>query len=184
MEETVMEEEKTSTVEQKTKSKTGIVVAVSAVIIIVLIGVIAFIVLKKPPEEPQELIQETADGRGTLITPENVDEILAGDKTPEGFFETCMTNDWTFNDGVSSVDDVYVKNADSNVYTIYFDLKLNNDRVIYSSPYIPVGAELPQFTLTDIPEKGDYEAVVLYNLVDENNEKISDVPIAVTLHIN
>lgn len=179
-----MESQEKSTEEKK--SKTGIVAIVAAIIIIALVGVIVFLVLNKPIAEPEEkeVIQETNDGRGVVVTPENINEVLSEDKTPEGFFETCMTNDWTFNDGVSSKDDVYVKNADTNNYSIYFDLKLNDgDKLVYSSPYIPVGVELPQFTLTDIPEKGDYDATVVYHLVDENNKEVSDVSIAVTLHI-
>lgn len=179
-----MENQTSNSAEKAGKSKTGVIIFIAAVIIVALVAVIVFLVLNmsKPAEEPA--IEDTADGRGVVLTPENMDEVLNAEKVSEGYFETCMTNDWTFVNGVSSEEDVYVKNVETNTRTIYFDLLVgDSSEPVYSSPYIPVGAELPSFTLTGDLEKGDYDGTVVYHLVDENNQEISDVSVAVTLHI-
>jgi len=176
---------------QGSDSKTGGsnkgVIAIAGVVIIALVGVIIYLVMK-PTEVAEEktttAVVDTADGRGIVLTPENVDEVLHAEPVPQGYFETAMTNEWTFIDGKSSKDDVYVKNETTNAHTFYFELFIDGENEpIYSSPYVPVGSEMPQFELSKQIEKGDYSATLVYHMVDSDNKEISDVSVAVKLHI-
>jgi hypothetical protein len=157
--------------------------ALALVVIIALIGVIVFL-LNRPKEEPT--IQETPDGRGVVVTKDNVNEVFNSEPVADGLYETAMNVDWDFQNWQSGSDNAYIENSTSNSRTVYFDLNLKDtQKLIYSSPYIPVGSVLTgdNIKLTEKLEKGDYEAVVTYHLVDDNNEEISTVSVNVTLHI-
>jgi hypothetical protein len=113
-----------------------------------------------------------------------MDEVLNAEKVDSGFFETRMSTEWTFINNNSS-ENVYLANAETNLHTFYFDIVVGDTEkeVVYSSPYVPVGAEMPQFSLEKALDKGDYPATVIYHLMDDENKEISSVSIAVTLHI-
>lgn len=157
-----------------------IVAFLAVLVIFILVGVIVWLVYFNKTDAA--VIEETPDGRGTLLTPENMDEVL-GEKVQSGYFETAMSNSWTF-EGTNSTGDVYVANSVTNANRIYFDLIINESgETVYSSPYIPIGAELKEFELEKELPDGDYGATVKYHLVDDDGKDISTVQVAVTIHV-
>ncbi|MCI9356578.1 MAG: hypothetical protein HFH59_03350 [Lachnospiraceae bacterium] len=130
--------------------------------------------------------RQEADERDVIVTEDNVDQVREQmEKAAEdAYYEASMTNDWTFENGEAESKDAFVENPDSNKRTVYFDVNLNDSgKLVYSSPYIPVGKSLQGITLEENLKKGDYPAVVTYHLVDDNKKEVATVSVSVTLHI-
>jgi hypothetical protein len=180
---TVMGNQVSETNKQKSFNLLAVIVIIAVIIVV---GAVAFFVYEKLQSKPGEstVVTDRVDGRGTILTPENMDEVLNAEKVDDGFFETRMSTEWTFINNNSS-ENVYLANAETNLHTFYFDIAIGDTEkeVVYSSPYVPVGSEMPQFSLEKALDKGDYPATVIYHLVDDENKEISSVSIAVTLHI-
>lgn len=174
----------------KNNKSMKILIAVFAVIVIALIGVVIFL-LTRPKETvvaPVAAVPEEKpeSGRGVLVTPDNVDELVASIREPiqDGSFMTSMNVDWTFEDGTSPSSDAYIENAPENTRMVYFDVILSDtSETVYSSPFIPVGSRLSEITLDKDLDAGTYEAVVEYHLVDDDKQEISTVSVSVNLHI-
>lgn len=165
-------------------NKTMIILIPIIIILIAVIGVMGYMLLNKSDETEKESVDTS--GRGTVITPDNVDEIREEMSKPveDGYFETEMNVNWAFPNSKSESTNAYVGNSESNTRTIYFDVVLNDtEEVVYSSPYIPVGASIKGFALNVDLSKGTYPARCQYYLVDDNNEVITGVSIDVTLEI-
>ena len=74
---------------------------------------------------------------------------------------------------------------ESNLHTIYFDVyDTATDELLYSSPMLPVGTELNNIKLEKELQKGEYDAVVQYTLVGEENEEVSTVGFNITISVN
>ena len=148
---------------------------------IVLVYVIFFSKEKKAPDGDRPIL-----GRSTFVNDNNVDEVKEQLKQPieDGYFRTRMSIDWTFENGSSVSKDAYVANAKENTRMVYFDVTLDTTGdLVYSSPYMPLGTELKDIKLTKKLSKGTYPAVVTYNLVDDSQNIVSNVSVAVTIHI-
>lgn len=148
-------------------------------ILLIILIIVLMIFLLRDPEETD------SSGRGVLVTPDNVEKLVAeAQKNTDEAYTASMNIEWMFEGGGLVPGNAYVKNTESNSRTVYFDLLLDgtND-VIYSSPYIPVGSTLKDFALEKELDVGDYNAIVQYHLVDENNKEVSTVAVTVKLHI-
>lgn len=135
---------------------------------------------------PGSDIQETTARRDVVVTPENVDQILAQmqETNPDEYYTASMNVEWTFADGSSPSGNAYVENAPENSRTVYFDVILvDTSELVYSSPYIPVGSYLEDITLTKDLDAGTYDAICIYHLVDDNENELSTVSVSVTLDI-
>jgi len=125
-------------------------------------------------------------GRGTVAMPENIEELMRNrdESPPGGHYITTMNNNWTFDRWNVASSNAYVENDIRNEFTVYFDLSLEEDnRLVYSSPYIPLGATLREFALDRMVPAGEHSAIVTYYLVDEDGEEVSRVSVRVTLNI-
>jgi len=131
-------------------------------------------------------------GRGTVITPENVQDFLAEkDKPIEDASYTCsMSTEWTFDKWDKPSPNAYIENYPDNTRTVYCDVYLDDENgdaimeeLVYSSPYIEVGAEVKNFALQKEVPAGDYSATIIYYLVDDNHEVITDVSVGIRLII-
>ena len=123
-----------------------------------------------------------------VVTPDNVEEIIAQlreeERVPIGSYEVAMNTEWTFPDSKTASEDAYVSNAVTNNSTVYFDITLEGSTdVIYKSPYIPVGSSVQNITLDNDMDKGVYEAVLTYHLVDESYKETSKVSVGITITI-
>ena len=158
----------------KAKKRTIILLVV---VIAALVGVILFLVFRNSGEEK----------RNVVVTPDNVDEVIAdmdeAEYTEPGYYETSMTTTWHFADGESVSEDAYVANVANNTNDVYFDVVLseNEDTVIYKSPVIPIGSSLEQIALDEPLEDGSYDCVVIYHLVDDEQNTISTLRVTVTV---
>lgn len=149
---------------------------------------VALVMLNSRGEAPPavEASKDVTSGRGTLVTPENVQELIAAEPVTntDAAYTVSMSIDWSFEDGTSLSRNAYVENHVSNSRTVYFDLMLADTlELVYSSPYIPVGSTLQDFALDKDLEAGDYLAIVEYHLVDDDHNELSTVSVTVNLHI-
>lgn len=158
------------------KKKGKIAIIICIVIIAVLIGVIAFLLHKK--EEPK---------RNVVVTEENAEEVAAQlaeeEYTEPGYYTVNMATEWHFSKGDAVSSDARVDNVVGNTNSVYFDLFVAGDEEepIYSSPVIPVGSFLENIALEKPLEKGTHDCVVVYHLVDDDQETISTLRVTVKL---
>jgi hypothetical protein len=153
-------------------------IAVGVIVIIALIGVVIYLITQKDK-------RDTTDNRATILTSENVDQVMSEMNEPvAGSYYCSMNTEWHFTDSSSPSYDAYVANAEDNSYTVYFDVTLaDTERLVYSSPYMEVGAELKDLTLSEKLDAGEYPAIVTYHLVDDQHETLSTVSVSVTLYV-
>lgn len=121
-----------------------------------------------------------------FVDEKNADDIMIemSDKVEKGMFECKMTTTWTFENSDSVSPNAYVANVESNLHTLYFDVfESATNELLYSSPMLPVGTELNDIKLDKKLSAGDYSAVVMYTLVDENYEEVSTVGFNITISI-
>jgi hypothetical protein len=170
------------------KSKGLYVCIVAAVIVIIALVVVVACLLSKRDADTADTETQGAvpDSRATILTTENMDEVLAKAAEPvvAGTYYCSMNTEWHFEDSSSPSYDAYVANSVDNSYTVYFDVFLEDtEQLVYSSPYMEVGAELDELTLTEKLDAGEYPAIVTYHLVDDQHETLSTVSVAVTLFV-
>lgn len=172
------------------KNRKNIMVIIAFVVLIAALAVCVTLLLTKQKEEPAQAPNSPA--RAAVLDRGIVDEENAGDimdemseKVSKGMFECKMTTTWTFDDGKSESPNAYVANAENNIYTFYFDVyEESTNELLYSSPMLPVGTELKNFKLDKELSAGEYDAVVMYTMVDENMEEVSNVGFKVTITVS
>ena len=161
----------------------------------VLVAATVFVVLwlvgdTGEPEVVERYVQDRpvlpTGGRGTVITEENLDEVRDEISRPieDASYAAVMSVEWTFERWDIPSRDAHVENSTRNTRTVYFDVFLDGtNELIYSSPYIPVGAKLDGIALdTEVPA-GSYTATVVYFLVDDDYEVLTDVSVMIWLNI-
>lgn len=170
--------ENNSPKKQKMTTKNRIIIIVTAVVFIALIATIVYLLFHKDKKD------YTKDDRPTVVTKDNVDEVIDSidDPVEDGSYEITMNTEWNFSKKSS---DAYVENSTRNTRTVYFDVNLaDSGELVYSSPYIPVGEKIQNFTLDSKLKPGKYNGVVTYHLVDDNKEEVSSLSVTVTFQVN
>jgi len=168
------------TPEGRKKSHTGIIIAVAVLAVCLLGGGIIYLLFGKGEVEKQY---------NAVVTPDNVDEILAKmeeeEVTPPGSYEVKMNTMWEFPDGNSASSNAYVENVVENQNTVFFTIALSDgsNKEVYKSPYIAPGSHLENLKLDDALDAGTYNAVLTYHLVDDDYKETSSVSVKVTLTI-
>lgn len=174
------------------KKRRNAVIIIVVAFLILLTALITCIVLlltrqkEEPAQEPQSAPRSTVLDRG-FVDEDNAGDIMdeMTDKVSKGMFECKMTTAWTFDDGKSASPNAYVANVENNLYTLYFDVyEESTNELLYSSPMLPVGTELKNFKLDKELAAGEYDAVVMYTMVDENLEEVSSVGFKVTISVS
>ena len=166
---------------KKSKSTIIILLIVLLVVIATLASVVYFI--NKKEDNPSSSV---SNGRGTIITLDNKDEILAdlNNKVSDGFYEIMMNVEWSFKNASTPSEDAYVANPTTNSNTVYFDVVVDSTgQTVYESPMIPVGYALQDIALKSDLAAGTYPCTLTYHLVDENSEDVSTLAVGVTLNI-
>jgi hypothetical protein len=169
---------------KKTIGKGGIIAFSVCGVVIVALLVTVIVLLSKQ----EESVTAETKKRNVVVTPDNVEEVLQqldeADKTTPGNYTVTMNTTWNFTDGSSASDNAYVENSVSNTNDVYFDITLaDTEENIYSSPVIPVGSHLEDITLDKELDDGTYDCVVTYTLVDDDQNPISTVRVALTIVI-
>lgn len=161
--------------------KRGKVIAVTAVIFVVLILVVALILILFKPKSD-------ISGNNAVVTPDNVDEILAqmqDKQVAKGTYDVVMNTTWEFEKGDSASTDAYVENATDNTNDVYFDIvRSDTGDTIFTSPTIPVGSHLENITLDTPLEAGTHACVLTYHLLDESGNSTSKLNINLTIIVN
>jgi hypothetical protein len=163
------------------KAKAAIVIG--SVVIIALLATVIVLLLRGKEEKEKEPLSK----RNTVVTKENVDEVveqLAEEPyVPPGYYTSRMTTTWNFSTGDAVSEDAYVANVTQNTNDVYFDVVLEEDesKVLYKSPIIPRGSELDGIKLDTKLSKGEYPAVVIYNLVDSEQNTVSTLRVGIKI---
>lgn len=173
---------------QKEQRKGGLVFSVTAVaVIVLLLGFIAYLLMTSRNATQEE------ERRNVLITPENVESVAQEmrerqeqETTAPGYYTVTMNPSWHFASGSEPSDDAAVVNAESNTNDVYFDVVLaeNEEKVIYQSPVIPIGGRLEDIALDEPLEAGSHECVVIYHIVDEEQNTLSTLRVALTIVVD
>lgn len=150
-----------------------------AVVITILLVVIIVLLLRGREDESEK--------RNVVVTPDNVDEVIAEMDEAEfvepGYYTVNMNTEWHFSKGDAVSEDARVDNLVENTNDVYFDVFLAEDETnpIYKSPVIPVGSFLEHIVLDEALDAGTYDCVMIYHLVDEEQNTISTLRVAFTI---
>lgn len=180
--ETDMSEQKGG--QEQKKGNTGrVLLLVCAVVIIVLLAAVVFLLMRGNGGAAAE---DEAPKRNVVVNEENAEEvaeeILNQKVVAPGTYQVTMNSTWNFQNGASSSDNAYVENSTANTNPVYFDLQLTEtEEVIYESPVIPVGSHLDDIRLDTDLDAGTYDCVLTYHLVDEEQNTLSTLRMAVTV---
>lgn len=156
-----------------------------AIVIIVLLTAIVFLLLKN--QNNTNISSEEAASsprRNVVVNEENAEavaeEIINQTKAVPGTYQVMMNSTWNFQDGASASDNAYVENSNANTNAVYFDLQLSDsEETIYESPVIPVGSYLDNIKLEKDLDAGTYNCVLIYHLVDDEQNTLSTLRMAV-----
>lgn len=157
-------------------------IAIAAIIAVLLAAVIYLLLSRnmKPEEER----------RNVVVTPENVESVVRDfeerqeqETVAPGHYTVTMRTTWHFATGDGISDDAVVVNVEANTNDVYFDVVLADDeeRVLYKSPVIPRGERLEEIALDEALEAGTYDCVMIYHLIDEEQNTLSTLRVAFTI---
>ena len=155
--------------------KSTVILAVAAVVIVALLGVIAMLLLGE--QEPK---------RNVVINEGNAEEFIldleSDPPVPAGSFQTNMNSTWYFANGSAASENAYVGNVANNTHDVYFDVELKSTgEVILESPIIPLGSHMENISLDKDLDAGTYDCTLIYHLVDENQNTVSTLRMALTI---
>lgn len=160
--------------EKKIDGRKGKIVICAICIIALLVGIFLYFNLSKKEDGK----------RNVVVNEDNVEVVMEQmaeeDYVKPGYYTVNMDTDWHFSKGNTVSDDARVDNLAENTNDVYFDVFLLDDEseAIYKSPVIPRGGYLEKIVLDKPLEKGIYDCVMVYHLVDEEQETISTLRVA------
>ena len=130
----------------------------------------------------------TTEKRNVIVTEKNVEKVVEGITQEEyvapGYYETNMATTWNFANGDAVSDNAYVRNVEGNTNDVYVDVSIaDSDEIIYKSPVIPRGETLTNIALDKVLEAGTYDCVATYHLVDDEQNTVSTLLVAITVVI-
>lgn len=161
------------------KNKTTIILLIVLIVVVLVVAGIIIYLLTRPDDDKAE---QPSDGRGTVATEDNLDDILNATPHPDAYYTTSMSIDWHFKGKKSS--DAYVENTTENHRTVYFDIvRTDTSEMIYSSPYIPVGKDLKGVTLDKELNPGTYDTILTYHLVDDDKKEVATLSVGLTIFV-
>ena len=165
--------------ERKMKNK-KVLISVCVAALIAFLGIMVCLILRK----------EDTEKRNVVVNEDNVEdvveEMLEEDYVEPGYYTVSMDTDWHFSKGDAVSDDARVDNLKENTNDVYFDVFLQKDEseAIYKSPVIPRGGYLEKIVLDKPLDQGTYDCVIVYHLVNEDQETISTLRVAFKITID
>ncbi len=158
--------------------KTKVLLIVGTVIIILLITAVIFLLIRRPRDEPKRNVVVTKDN-----AEEVVEDMINQEYVEPGYYSASMSTTWHFATGDAISEDAYVENVMENTNDVYFDVFLadNENEAILKSPVIPRGSELSDIALDTPLSAGTYDCVMIYHLVDEEQETVSTLRVGLTI---
>lgn len=159
------------------QQKKNRVLVVILITVIAILGIIIYMLLNPKKENTEK-----------VVTPKNVKAIqeqIDQGPSPDSQYTVEMNSTWNVNAATATADNAYVKNAEENQRTVFFDVSLaNTNEVLYKSDYLTVGDYVQGITLTKQLDPGTYTAALTYHLVDDNNKEITTTSVYVTLNVS
>lgn len=172
-------DEKMSSQKTTSLSKGKLLIGAGIVLIIALLTIIIVLLLgNKKLDEPK---------RNVVVNQQNAEEIagemISQEYVEPGYYSVSMTTTWNFKTGDAISEDAYVANDMENTNDVYFDIFLaeNEDTPIFQSPVIPRGSELGDIKLDQELNAGTYECVMIYHLIDDEQNTISTLRVGLTI---
>ena len=170
------------------KKKVVILTIIVTMVIATLVGIIIYLLGKKGKTD--ETTEETR--RNVVVTPDNVDEVVrqmqdsSQNRMNQGYYTITQSSTWHFESGRSISKDAYVENVTENTNAVYFDVIMAEDseHKILESPVIPIGSHLENIALDEELSKGSYDCVIVYHLIDDDQNTISTVSVTVTVIVD
>ena len=167
-------------------ASTRVIVVIGSLIIAALVGVIIALVMTMNRSQQTVVEPNLPEQRGYVVNEDNVEDVVRdlvnAEPVAPGYYEARMSTTWTFRDGLSASSDAYVENVPNNTNDIYFDLEMRDTgEVLYASPVIPLGSYLNNITLDTALDAGTYDCVVVYHLIDENQNTLSTLNMGITV---
>lgn len=170
-----------------TTTSTSMVINIILVVVVVaLAGCVVFLLSGKGKDKKDAETVESK--REVIVNEDNIQDAIGqldkeGNVLP-GNYEVTMNATWRFADGKAASSNAYVENADTNTNAVYFDVVLSGTgETIYKSPVLPLGSHIGGFKLNTELSKGEYDAVVVYHLIDDDQKTISTVNMGITIII-
>lgn len=163
----------------------AVIIACAAVIAVLLIVIIVLLTRQGSDHTVAEPKQETK--RSVVVSKDNAEEVavemLSQEYVAPGYYSVQMATTWHFQTGDAVSEDAYVANDAGNTNDVYFDVFLEEDEStpILESPVIPRGEELNEIALDTPLEAGTYDCVMVYHLVDEEQNSISTLRVGFTI---
>lgn len=160
-----------------------IALVVAGVVIIVLLVVVIVLLLNgnKANKDAEVNSDSKPAKREVVVNESNVEEVIEqlaeATRVPQGSYTVTQNYEWHFPKGDEASTDAHVENLPENTNDVYFDLFIDGDdeTPIYQSPVIPRGAVLEGFKLDKKLDAGTYDCIMVYHLVDEDQNSISTV---------
>jgi len=186
---------------KETGNKTISIAIIILLVVLITIGAVLIYVLTRNDGNsdsnealvPRQTVGpgEITGGRGTVVTtPEDyqakIEEL--NKPNPDRSYRVNMSLEWKFDKWDTPSSNTFVRNLAENSRTVYIDFFLNDEDgelgdMVYSSPYIPLGEELRNFALDKEVAAGEYSATVVFHLVDDEYNEITDLSVGVQLII-
>ena len=173
--------------QKKSSGKGGesaaILVTVVSCLVVIVIVLSVIIITRLPKKEDEQ--REDITKRNVVVNQSNVEQVVDSMAVAEyvepGHYTATMTNIWHFATGDAVSEDAFVENKEENTNDVYFDLFLTSDEEhpILQSPVIPRGAKMENIALDTPLEAGSHDCVMVYHLVDEDQNTISTLRVAV-----
>lgn len=170
--------------EEPAEKKRRLITILLFLLLLAALAVCIVLLLTRKEVAPAEEVASALD-RG-FVDEDNADRIMddLADRVAEGMFECEMTMSWTFENGEAESPNAYVANSENNRNTLYFDVYDNStNEMLYSSAMLPVGSALQNIKLEKNLPAGEYDAVVMYTLVDEDYKEVNKVGFNITISV-
>ncbi|MBQ6987338.1 MAG: hypothetical protein IJQ25_10175 [Oscillibacter sp.] len=164
------------------------IVAVVSVLVVALVGVIVALVMVLNRGEKVVYVEEEPMQRTRVVSEDNVQEVVEnavdlGSVRP-GYYEVSMNMNWIFPDGASPSSNAFVENVPGNKNDVYFDVQLRDTgETVYESPLIPRGEQLASVQLNRDLDAGEYDCIIIYHLVDDEQRTVSTLSLGMLLTI-
>lgn len=169
---------------KKTASKSKIINIVLVIVVVGLTGCIAFLLLHNGKKSTKEVESR----RENVVNEDNIGDVIEqldrnGNVLP-GNYEATMNGTWKFADGKTASYNAYVENAANNTNAVYFDVMLSDTgETIYESPVLPLGSHIDGIKLNTELSAGTYDAILIYHLIDDDQNTLSTVNFGITIII-
>lgn len=156
----------------------GVIIVLLSAVVVLLLGRGDGIVGKEEEAPKRNVVVNQDNAKDTLKEMEETKHVRPS------YFEAKMNSTWHFPDGASASTDAYVENVLSNTNDIYFDVVLaDTEEVILESPIIPRGSYMRDITLDKDLEPGTYDCVLIYHLIDKDQNTVGTLRMAITIII-